>query len=128
MRWMCHLTANHFRLKQLQKYFNFAFEWLLYFQTTLVNYSLLRPFLYITTNQPARKFKFLAELITFCVNICNIYEVNHSVNRRSGQCDHFQRSSQEREAKTINRSKIIYYNYKEIKWFTRYARSHLIPL
>ena len=40
-------------------------------------YSLLRPFLYFTTNQLAQKFKFLANFITYLVDICNIYLVNH---------------------------------------------------
>ena len=36
-------------------------------------YSSLRPFLCFTTNQFAQKLKFLANLITYLVNICNIY-------------------------------------------------------
>ena len=36
-------------------------------------YSLLRPFLFFTTNQFAQRYIFLANLITYFVNICNIY-------------------------------------------------------
>ena len=36
-------------------------------------YSLLPPFLCFITNQLAHKFKLVANLITYFVNICNIY-------------------------------------------------------
>ena len=36
-------------------------------------YSFLRPFLCFTTNQFEQKFKCLDNLITYFVNICNIY-------------------------------------------------------
>ena len=52
-------------------------------------YILLRPFLCFTTNQIAQKLIFLANLITYFVNMCNIYLVNHLVNPCSGQCDYF---------------------------------------
>ena len=43
------------------------------FGTMKVAYSLLRPFLYFTTNQFALKFIKMANLIIYFVKICNIY-------------------------------------------------------
>ena len=37
------------------------------------SYSSLRPFMCFTTNQFAQQFKFVANLITYVVNICIIY-------------------------------------------------------
>ena len=36
-------------------------------------YNLLHPFMCFTTNQFAQKLKFLANFITYYVNICNSY-------------------------------------------------------
>ena len=49
-------------------------------QGVFLIYNLLRPFPCFTINQFAHKFKFLDNLITCFVNVCNIYEVNYYVN------------------------------------------------